>query len=91
MHKSLQMFATNALLEAMQLLDTAKVKPLGELNKVALAQHPGGTIEITRLDADEKYVYRVDIRDKSGQPWEVDIDAASGEVLNDIQQDARVL
>ncbi len=84
MQRSLEQFASNALLEAMQLVETANVKPLAELNTIALAKHPGGTIEITQLDAHDRYVYQVDVRDKSGEEWEMEIDAASGEVLKNI-------
>lgn len=68
----------------MQLVETTRVKPLAELNTIALAKHPGGTIEITQLDAHDRYIYRVDVVDKSGEQWQVEIDAASGEVLKDI-------
>lgn len=79
---SMARFAANALFDAMQMLDSCKVKPLTELNTVALAQHPDGLIEESDLDGTQgRYIYKVELREKSGQLWEVDVDAASGEVI----------
>lgn len=74
--------------EAVKLQQAGTIKSFEALNEVALKQHPGATITDTELeDAYGKYVYQVELRDGSGKEWDVDIDAASGEVLRSQQDD----
>lgn len=74
--------------EAVSLQETGTVKPYAELDKTALQDHPGGTIEDTELENSYgRYIYKVDLRDKDGKEWDVDIDATTGEVLNNQQDD----
>ena len=41
-----------------------------------------GTITDTELEQEYgKYVYKVEIRDADGAEWDVDLDAANGEIL----------
>ncbi|WP_137804008.1 PepSY domain-containing protein [Pseudomonas sp. G(2018)] len=66
-----------------QLIKEGKVKPLEELTQIALKLHPGSTITETQLEHRFKgYIYEVEGRDPKNVKWDVDILAATGEVLN---------
>ncbi len=53
-----------------------------------MKEHPDATITDTELeDAYGKYVYQAELRDKDGQEWDVDVDATSGEVLQNQKDD----
>jgi uncharacterized membrane protein YkoI len=72
------------------LLKAGTVMDLEKLNQAALAQHPGTTaanITDTELEhtAAGGYVYQVDIRDAKGVEWDVDLDAKTGQVLSNKQ------
>ena len=68
--------------ELMQLWKDGKIKPLEELNKIALDLHPGATITKTELDNHfNGFEYEIELRDKQNVEWDVDIDAATGKVL----------
>jgi uncharacterized membrane protein YkoI len=72
------------------LLKAGTVMDLEKLNLAALAQHPGTTaanITDTELEhtAAGEYVYQVDIRDAKGVEWDVDLDAKTGQVLSNKQ------
>ena len=72
--------------EAAKLQSAGSIQSLDKLNAVALARHPGGTITDTELDEEYgKHIYQVDITDKQGVEWDVEMDAASGIVLKDHQ------
>lgn len=74
--------------QAVKLMQAGKVKPFEELNKTALAKHPGATIEDTELDEEYSgYVYEVELRDEQGIEWNVELAAASGEVIHDYKDD----
>jgi uncharacterized membrane protein YkoI len=83
-----QAFADVRIDEAVKLQQSGTIKSFDALNEVAVKQFPGATITDTELeDAYGKYVYQVELRDAKGQEWDVDIDAASGEVLRSQQDD----
>ena len=64
------------------LLQSGAVKPFEQLNKDALAKHPGATINDTELDDEAgRLVYEVDMTDTSGKKWDVKLDAKTSEVL----------
>lgn len=72
--------------EAAKLQSAGSIQSLDHLNAVALARHPGGTITDTELDEEYgKHIYQVDVTDKQGVEWDVELDAASGIVLKDHQ------
>jgi|GEM_PF-502217 len=74
--------------ETEELLKAGTIKPIEQLNTVALSNHPDAMIGDTELENEYgKYVYKVELRDSAGQEWEVDIDASSGAVLADKQDD----
>ncbi len=74
--------------EAMKLQESGTIKSFEALNQVVMKEHPEATITDTELeDSYGKYVYQVELRDKAGQEWDVDLDATSGEVLQNQQDD----
>lgn len=72
--------------EAAKLQSGGIIYALDRLNAIALARHPGATITDTELDEEYgKHIYQVDLTDKQGVEWDVELDAASGNVLKDHQ------
>lgn len=68
------------------LLQSKQIKPFEQLNQIAIQQHPGATITDTELDKKlGKLVYEVELRDSKNIEWDVKIDAATGEVLDNKQ------
>ncbi|KTC35696.1 MAG: PepSY domain-containing protein [Pseudomonas sp.] len=72
------------------LLKSGAIMDLEKLNQAALAQHPGtsaANITDTELEqtAAGAYVYQVELRDSKGIEWDVDLDAKTGKVLGNKQ------
>tara|TARA_R110000787_G_scaffold286413_1_gene404709 strand:- start:6020 stop:6319 length:300 start_codon:yes stop_codon:yes gene_type:complete len=81
-------FADVRVDEAAQLQQDGKIKPFSALNEIAMKEYPDAKITDTELeDSYGKYVYQVELRDAAGKEWDVDIDAATGEVLRSQQDD----
>ena len=72
--------------EALRLRDAGTIQPFERLNAAALARHAGGKVGETELEQEGgRYVYQVELRDAQGVRWEVELDAASGQILHDRQ------
>jgi len=72
--------------QALQLQQSGIIKPFEVLNLAALAKHPNGVIADTDLEHEHgKYVYKVELRDAHGKQWDVDLDAASGAILANLE------
>jgi uncharacterized membrane protein YkoI len=68
--------------KVVQLVQSSAIKPFDELNKLALSQHANSSIHETELEQrGDIYVYSVELRDDTGTRWEVDMNAATGEIL----------
>ena len=71
-----------------QLVKDGKIKPQEELNQIVLKLHPGATITDSDLDKHSNiYEYEVELRDAKNVEWDVDLNAATGEVLKNKQDD----
>ncbi|KAB0487208.1 Peptidase propeptide and YPEB domain-containing protein [Pseudomonas reinekei] len=71
-----------------QLVKDGKIKPLEELNQIVLKLHPGATITDSDLDNHfDGYEYEVELRDAKNVEWDVDLNAATGEVLKNKKDD----
>jgi uncharacterized membrane protein YkoI len=71
-----------------QLVKDGKIKPLEELNQIVMKLHPGATITDSDLDNHTTlYEYEVEIKDAQGVEWDVDLNAATGEVLKNKKDD----
>ena len=71
-----------------QLVKDGKIKPLEVLNQIVMKLHPGATITDSDLDNHfNSYEYEVELHDAKGVEWDVDLNAATGEVLKNKQDD----
>lgn len=74
--------------QALKLRDAGTIQSFEKLNEAALAKHPGAQIEDTELDEENgRYFYDVELRDEQGVQWDLELDAKTGEVLKDHQDD----
>ncbi|OPA86431.1 peptidase M4 [Pseudomonas fluorescens] len=71
------------------LVKSGAVMQFDKLNAAAVATHPGATITDTELDnkhgVANEYVYEVDLTDTAGKKFEVKLDAKTGAVLENKQ------
>lgn len=51
--------------------------------KLALERHPGAVMEVELENEDGKLIFDVDVQGKDGKNWELECDAASGQVNED--------
>lgn len=74
--------------EAAKLREAGTIQSVEQLEQAAMAKHPGAQIKESELEEkDGRYVYEVELRDDKGVKWEMKLDAATGEVLKDKQDD----
>lgn len=74
--------------EALKLRDAGTIQHFDTLNQAALARYPGGRIEGTELEQEHgRYVYQVELRDAQGAQWDVELDASSGQLLQEQRDD----
>jgi len=72
--------------EAATLRAAGIIQSSERLDAIALAIHPGATINDTELDERYgKHIYQVELTDPRDIEWDVDIDAATGKVLKNHQ------
>ncbi|MDM1717189.1 PepSY domain-containing protein [Thiopseudomonas alkaliphila] len=74
--------------EINQLTGAGTIQSVEQLNQVVLEQHPGAEIYKAELEQDgNRYVYEVDLKDAQGVKWDLELDAANGQVLKNKQDD----
>lgn len=74
--------------EALRLRDSGVIQSFEKLNAVALAAHPGAIITDTELENEYgKYVYQLDLRDSKGVDWDLQLDAVTGKIHKNHQDD----
>lgn len=74
--------------EAIKLREAGTIQSFEKLDEAALAKHPGGQIKDAELDEEgNRYIYDVELRDAKGVEWDLELDAATGEVLKNHQDD----
>jgi uncharacterized membrane protein YkoI len=72
--------------EARTLQDNGTIQTTDKLTQAALAAHPGATITDTELENEYgKYIYKVELRDKAGVEWDLELDAVTGQVYKNHQ------
>ena len=72
--------------EAQKLRDSGTIQTLEKLNEAALATHPGATITDSELENEYgKYIYQVELRDTQGVDWDLELDAITGQVYKNHQ------
>lgn len=74
--------------EASQLATAGKIQSFEKLNRLVLAQHPNATIHDHELEEERnRYVYQVEVTDAQGVEWDLELDAATGEILENDKDD----
>lgn len=74
--------------EAQRLQEAGTIKTFEQLDALALAQHPGGSIRESELEDEYgRYIYQVELHDARGVPWDLELDASSGAILKNHQDD----
>jgi uncharacterized membrane protein YkoI len=74
--------------EVIKLHEAGSIESLEKLNEAAMAKHPGAKVDETELEEEYgRYVYQVELRDEKGQQWDLELDAKTGEILKDQQDD----
>lgn len=74
--------------EARQLQEAGTIQSFEALDQAALAQHPGARVEDTELEEENsRYLYKIELRDAQNQQWDLKLDAATGEVLDNRRDD----
>ncbi len=73
---------------AVRLRDAGRILPFEQLNATALAQHPGAAIAETELEEEYgRYIYQLELRDPQGVSWDLELDATTGQILKNHQDD----
>lgn len=74
--------------KAVQLLEAGKIQSFEKLNKVVLDKHPNATLGDTELEDEYgKYIYQVELRDEQGVEWDIELNAATGDILREERDD----
>lgn len=74
--------------EAVKLRDAGSIQDFAKLNALALGQHPGAQVQDTELENQwGRYVYQIELRDAQGLEWDMALDANTGEILKNQQDD----
>ncbi len=74
-------------LEARRLMESGSIQPLETILERVQAQRPGRVLEVELEGEDRRYVYEVELLDESGQVWELKLDAVTGEILEQEQEE----
>jgi uncharacterized membrane protein YkoI len=70
-------------LEARRLVEQGVIRPLDEIMVEVCKQHPGRILEAElERRRDAGYLYEIELLDEEGNVWELEVDAASGKLLN---------
>lgn len=74
--------------DASKLAASGKIQSFDKLNQLVLAQHPGATIHDYELEEERNgYVYQVEVTDAQGVEWDLELDAATGAILENDKDD----
>lgn len=77
-----------SLSEIAKLHESGAVKTYEQLDAAALEKHPGASIRDTDMEQrNGVYIYQVDLTDTNGVEWDVEVNAATGAVISDRQDD----
>lgn len=74
--------------EALELARTGQIQPLDELLQQALGAYPGATLLEVELELEHgRYRYEVELLTTGGSVRELELDAQSGQLLKDEEDD----
>lgn len=68
--------------EARLLRESGKIMPLEQIIDIAKSFKAGEVIDTALEEDDGRYEYEIEILDVNGRVWEMEFDAASGELLD---------
>jgi len=74
-------------LEARRLMESGSIQPLEIILERVQTQRPGRILEVELEGKDRRYVYEIELLDESGQVWELKLDAVTGEILEQEQEE----
>jgi len=74
-------------LEARRLMESGSIQPLETILERVRAQRPGRILEVELEEEDRRYVYEIELLDESGQVWELKMNAVTGEILEQEQEE----
>ena len=74
-------------LEARRLMESGSIQPLETILERVQAQRPGRILEVELEEEDRRYVYEIELLDESGQVWELKMNAVTGEILEQEQEE----
>lgn len=69
------------------LTDSGAILPLEQILEKARQDFPGRVIEIELDREDGRHIYELEIVDPEGRVWELEMDAATGELLEKERED----
>lgn len=72
---------------ARRLTEAGAILPLEQVLQHAAREQPGRVIEVELDRDDDRYVYEIEIVDPEGRVWELELDAANGELLDRESED----
>src|SRR5262245_25340819 len=72
---------------ARDLTQRGEILPLERVLEKTTAEYPGRVIEIELEQEHGRYIYEFEIVDSEGRVWELEVDAATGAVLEREQED----
>lgn len=72
---------------ARKLREAGAILPLEEIVRHARAAKPGELLETDLEKKHGRYVYEVEILDKAGQVWEIELDAGDGRLISVERED----
>lgn len=67
--------------EARALREAGRILPLEQIIDIAKSFKPGKVIDTKLEEDDDIYQYEIEILDANGRVWEMEFDAASGELM----------
>lgn len=73
--------------EVRSLAQQGDILPLEQILQTAREHHTGRVLETELEREGDRYVYEIELLDESGQVWELEFDAATGELLEMEQED----
>jgi uncharacterized membrane protein YkoI len=73
--------------EVRSLAQQGDILPLEQILQTAREHHNGRVLETELEREGDRYVYEIELLDEGGQVWELEFDAATGELLKKEQED----